>query len=41
MREQWGTMKRAFSDLAKERNGHISLEELQNQIKFWGITLDP
>jgi hypothetical protein len=30
MREQWGTMKRAFSEMSKERTGHISIKELQN-----------
>ncbi len=28
MREQWGTMKRAFSEMSKERLGHISIKEL-------------
>jgi Ca2+-binding EF-hand superfamily protein len=29
MREQWRTMKKAFSELSKERLGHITLKELQ------------
>lgn len=30
MREQWSTMKKAFSELSKERLGHISKKELQS-----------
>ena len=40
MREQWSTMKKAFSELSKERLGYISMKELQSQISNWGIELE-
>jgi Ca2+-binding EF-hand superfamily protein len=40
MREQWSTMKKAFSELSKERLGYISMKELQSQISNWGIEIE-
>lgn len=37
IREQWKTIKKSFTDLTKDSNGTIDIEELRGYFNKWGI----
>ena len=36
---QWKTIKKAFSDLSKNKTGAISPEELKKYLHYWGLEI--